>query len=558
MHWDIKSTIKEKTRSKRRQAIVKAVFSNRGLTKKTDIDAFLHPPNPLRLTPKQVGIDPAHVRTAIKRIQQAIQQQQPIIVFGDYDADGICATAILWETLHQLGAKTLPFIPQRQRHGYGLSSLGIKDIISDNKFKHTPPLIITVDNGIVAHKAADYCKQNDIDLIITDHHQPSDTPPQALAIIHTTQLAGAGVAWIFAKELVKHAPTGKAQPSASSTLDLAAIGTVTDLMPLKSHNRAVVTHGIEAIKTTHRPGLKTLLSQARIDPKAISTYHISYLIGPRINAMGRLESGLDSLRLLCTTSNERADRLATTLTKVNEDRKDLTYTLVEKAKAMIGETDSKLLIIQHQDFHEGVIGLIAGKLVEEYYRPAIVISQGDKTSKASARSIRGVNIIQLIRQADDLLINAGGHTLAAGFSIETSLIDAYRQRLSTIADKTISDDLLTPTLTVDCEITLDDISWPLYKKLEQLHPFGMGNPRPTFAITDIAPLDITTVGPEGKHLKLILPSKIKQQPTLQALWFNHGYMAKELATPTISLAASLDANTWNGRTTLQMKVKDVR
>lgn len=559
MRWEIKATITAKSQKDRLDQIIKTILKNRQLTTQKDIKNFLYPPDPRTFTPKAVGIDPKALAKALQRISKAVENQESIVIYGDYDADGICATAIMWETLHAASTTVYPFIPDRKLHGYGLSIKGIQDILNNPKFsaQDSPPsLIITVDNGIVAQEAAEFAKEQGIDLIISDHHLPAKTVPKALAIIHTTELAGSGVAWVFAKEIATKLAIGNSPLLISSTLDLATIGTVADLVPLKDHNRALVKWGFEQLQKTTRAGLQAIFHETAVKPEDLTTYHINFIIAPRLNAMGRLEHGLDSLRLLCTRNPNRAIKLAQTLGDTNLTRQELTQQLLEKALAAIGTPQDKLIIIDHQDFHEGVIGLVAGKIVETHYRPAIVIGRGETISKASARSVAGVNIIELIRKNEHLLVNAGGHPMAAGFTIETAKIEAFKQLTITISNQTITDESLKPLLTIDAAIKPEDISWGLFNELEKLKPFGMGNPTPVFALQSIKPLEVTTVGADGKHLKIILPSPIKQQSTLPALWFNHGERAEQL-TGTINLTFTLEENHWNGKRDLQLKIRDM-
>lgn len=550
MHWQIKKKISSTTAEKRREEILNSILLNRNIRSKAQKKLFLNPPKPKTISPEDVKINKPQLRKAIKRINKAISKQEEIVIYGDYDADGICATAILWETLYALGAKVSPFIPERSKHGYGLSVAGIKEVVTSLQ----PKLIITVDNGIVANKEAKYIAKLGIDLIISDHHVKTKILPQALAIVHSIDLSGSGVAWILAKEIVKN-KNRKNSFNIQSTLDLATIGTVADLVPLTKWNRVLVKWGLVKLRQTKRPGLISLLKLANIDKKLLDTHHISFIIGPRLNAMGRLEHALDSLRLLCTKDTNRANRLATTLSQTNQSRQELTSTLLKKALALVENPSHKLLIVDHKEFHEGIIGLIAGKIVEEHYRPTIVISKSKSISKASARSISGVNIIELIRKKQKLLINAGGHPMAAGFTIKTENIQAFRDEITKTAEDVIKKEQLQATLQIDCEIKLSDISWKLFHELDKLKPFGIGNPRPKFALQQIKPLEILQIGRDKNHLKLLLPSKLKSQPTFPALWFNKGKFASQLSEE-LSLAFSLDENIWKGKHKLQLLIKD--
>jgi single-stranded-DNA-specific exonuclease len=557
MNWNILSVLNQSSASQKRDEIITALLNNRGLTDSAQQQAFLHPAPPASLTLDSVGIDSKQTEKAVKRIIQAANKGEPIIIFGDYDADGITATGVLWETLSYLKIPAYPFIPSRDRHGYGLSVKGIEEAIFSLKpgVRGVKPLFVTVDNGIVAYEAAAYLKANHIDLIITDHHQPGPTLPPCYALVHTDSLAGAGVAWMFAKSLATHMKAGES--ITGSTLDLTTIGTVADMVPLTGANRQLVTAGLVALQKSKRPGLKALFDNAKIEPDTpITTYHINYVIAPRINAMGRLEHALDSLRLLLTTNPDRAVSLAHVLSDTNVTRQDLTQTFLDQAQTLVGETlNQNLIVVDHADFHEGVIGLVAGKLVETYYRPAIVISRGELVSKASVRSVPGVNIIEYLRQFSAFYVNAGGHPMAAGFTIETHKISEFKSVIQADALKTINPELLIPSLTVDCAITLEDISMDLYQALQQLKPFGMANREPVFCTSQCRVIDIRTVGKTGAHLK------VSFQAPSGTIYHGIGFnMAKKVSLDAthVDVAYTIEENVWNHTRTLQLHLKDVK
>ena len=308
----------------------------------------------------------------------------------------------MWETIHAMGGNVMPYIPHRQEEGYGLSIKGIDSV----REQYDPSLIITVDHGITAYKFIEYATLLGIDVVVTDHHVKPDKLPDC-TIVHTTNLCGAGVAWFVAKELGK------------PDLALAAIGTIADLVSLTGVNRSIVKFGLQEINKTKRVGLLALMQDAGVTPGELSTYDISHVLAPRLNAMGRLVHAMDALRLLCTHKEDKAIILARTLGLTNKERQQLTTDTTSHAfkgltSRLQGETLQKLLFISHETYNPGVIGLVAGKLVEEYYRPAVVISHGEEVSKGSARSIRGFNIVEAIKRCSDLLIDVGGHPMAAG------------------------------------------------------------------------------------------------------------------------------------------------
>ncbi|HVF69549.1 MAG TPA: single-stranded-DNA-specific exonuclease RecJ, partial [Xanthomonadales bacterium] len=505
---------------------------------------------------------------AVLRINNAVKDQEQIVVFGDYDVDGITGAAILWEMLHGLGAKILPHIPHRIEEGYGLSIVGINNIkekLPDIK------LIITDDNGIVANEAVDFANKQGIDVIITDHHVASDKLPKAHSIIHTTKLCGAGVAYLLAKEIEKTVIPAKAGIHGSpiksgmtidddNHLELAALGTIADMVPLTDANRAIVKHGLSKICKTKRKGLQELFTQAGLEKETFTPYEVGYIIAPRLNAAGRIESGMDSLRLICTTDPARARLLAEKLELINKERqlvlKEATEHAIEKIKNQKSKIKN-LLFIAHESYQQGVIGLVAGKLVEEFYRPAIVVSIGEKMSKASARSIAGFNMIEFLRVHASEFINVGGHPMAAGFSVATEKLLDLQKLLKKSADKVITEEILKRTLKIDTELSLSQITLELYNDIQALSPFGIGNPEPTFASMGVTVIDFKLLGKERNHLKL----RVQQDESeiFDAIGFGMGELALKLKPGSkIDIAYSIDENVWNGNTKLQLKIKDLK
>ncbi len=528
------------------QDILTILLHNRGIKGKKQTDNFITPSLGL-VTAKSVGIDALQLKRAIERIKSAITNAETIVIFGDYDVDGITGTAILWETLYKKTKHVFPYIPDRVEEGYGLSIKGMTNVLA----KHPKTtLVITVDNGIVAGAAAVWAKDKGIDVIITDHHTSGKQTPDAYAIVHTTNLCGAGVAYLLSQAF-------KEKGDIDDHLELAALGTVADLVPLTGANRAIVKFGITSLKQTKRPGLRALYQAAGIDPSTMSVYTIGHLIGPRLNATGRLASAMDSLRLLCTPDTSRAQKLSDYLERTNRERQLMMREATDHATLLARETVSsrKLIVVSHESYQQGVIGLVAGRLVEEYYRPAIVIARGKEESKASARSIRGFNIIEALRQSAGLLIDVGGHPMAAGFTLETKLIEQFTQLLEKIAEPLLTDDLLEKKLQIDCKLPFSIITKSFYKKLQTLAPFGMANAEPVFMTEDVTVEDIRVIGHGATHLKMIVR---RDNTSFDAIGFGLGELSSDIhAGDTVALAYSIDENTWNGSTKLQLKVKDI-
>ena len=541
-------TLDKGARAEKRKAedIVDILLENRELKTKGDKESFLNPKKPAELSLKDFGIQAVDVKKAIKRISKAIKDKEKVIVYGDYDADGICATAIVWEALYKAGVDITPYIPDRFSDGYGLNAKSIKNLKQQTK---DLKLIITVDNGIVAKEAVNAANKLGIDVIITDHHEKGRGLPGAHSIIHTKATSGSGIAWVFAREFYK----AKKKPFTDS-LELAAIGTVADQLQLIGINRSIAKFGLEALGRTKRVGLIALLQEAGIKDNEIETYVINFVIAPRINAMGRLGSGMDSLRLLCTKNVKRASDLSKLLGRTNQERQKITENVITHAKELAVARNS-FIVVADASYHEGVIGLAAGKLVEEYFRPAIVIAVGEEISKASARSIPGVNLIKALRELEGMLVAVGGHEMAAGFSIKTKDIDLFTKRLEKLAKKYLKESTLQKTLKIDTELIFPEITYSLCHSLKKLAPFGQGNPTPTFVSKDVEIAGARLVGKDGSHLKLKLK---KDDKYFDAIGFGLGGVYKdELRGKTVDIAYAVEENIWNGNISLQMKLKDL-
>jgi single-stranded-DNA-specific exonuclease len=520
--------------------IIQTLLSNRGLTTKKDIEQFLHPKLPREFTAKDVGIAPPALKNAIARIRKAVKDKESIVVYADYDADGITAGAIMWETIHAMGGVVMPYIPHRVEEGYGLSVKGIDTV----REQHDPSLIITVDHGITARDKVAYTASLGIDVIVTDHHVAPDKLPDC-TIIHTTNLCGAGISWFVANALSEN----------GELLGLASIGTIADIVPLTGANRSIVKYGLRQLNKTKRVGLLALLRDAGLTVGEVTTYDVSHILAPRLNAMGRLVHAMDALRLLCTHREDKAMLLARKLGLTNKERQQLTMDTSQHAKNIVKEGSKeglpKLLFVSHESYNQGVIGLVAGKLVEEYYRPAIVVSRGEEVSKASARSIAGFNIVEAIKSCSDLLVDVGGHPMAAGFTVETRNLTELQTRLEKIAEKKLTDNLLTREVRIDTELPLSAVTGELWQKIRDFEPFGFGSPEPVFATRGVTVSDARLVGADGKHLKLRVSS-------FDAIAFGMGdlYPKIKIGKP-IDIAYTIDQNIWNGRKSLQLKLRDI-
>ena len=529
----IQKEMKWKIAPRKSDYLIEQLLINRGIKTTKDKELFFHP----KLEDFAGDLKIPGIPKAVKRILQAVEKDELIVVYGDYDADGICASAILYKGLTSIGAKVLPYIPHREKEGYGLSKSGLEFVRDSGA-----TLVITVDNGIVAIEQAKFAKKIGLDLIITDHHIPGRNLPQALVIVHSTKMCGASVAWCLIKDLVK-------KELAVELLQLAAIATVCDLLPLVGLGRAFVVEGLKGLNRTTNLGLLSLINECglRLQLGNIGSFEIGYMIGPRLNAMGRLDHAIDSLRLLCTKDPVKAKRLAKLLCEANTTRQQMTMEAVEQAKLLVDEKQ-KIHVLASKEWSAGIIGLVAGKVAEGYNRPAIAISIGAEVSKGSARSIDGINIVELIRKHSDILIDVGGHPGAAGFSILSKYVEVFKKRLEKLA-------LVLPeeekVLEIEAEVESKQLTKSLVSEIEKFEPFGMNNKKPVFATKTMTVSDIRTVG-EGKHLKF-------KADNIDVIAFSFGDLITKLHEKQIvDLAFQLEINRFNGTEKLQLKVLDVR
>ncbi len=534
------------------------VLYNRGIATPEEADAFLMPDalygNPFELY---------RMNAAVDRLRRAIRAGEPMAVYGDFDVDGVTATALLVQTLQSLGAKVKPYIPHRIDEGYGLNPDALKQLQEQGV-----RIVITVDCGVRSLDEIAFGKQIGLDMIVTDHHAPGDELPDALAIIDPKQaackypwkeLSGAGIAFKLAQGLLRaeaRVPLSKGRTpiSEDNLLDLVALGTVADLVPLTGENRAFVKKGLAQLRLAERPGIQAILRQAALKAESIDAGMIGYTLGPRLNAAGRLESALMAYNLLTTQYPGEADDLAQKLEEMNRERQRLTNEMTAKARESVSATaeTERLLFVAATEYPEGIVGLIASRLSEEFYRPAVAVHCGAEESRGSARSINEFNIVTALDECSDLLVRHGGHSMAAGFTVRNDKLAELESRLKAIASRVLVDAQLAPTLTIDAEAPLADMTWPLQKTLEQLAPFGYGNREPIFCSRGITVRDSRVVGNE--HLKLVLSDG---QTIWDAIAFRQGSWLGDLPR-RIDIAYQLESRTFNGDAHLQLNVKDLQ
>ena len=564
MNITYKHEISTKTKP---QEIIDLLLKSRNIK---DIDSFLNPPSPLEFTLKDFGFKQKEISPMMRLLTRIKKNDEMIIVYTDYDADGITGGAVLWETLHLLGFKVMPYVPHRKTEGYGFSKKGIDAV----KKEFNPVLIMSVDHGITAKKEVEYANNHGIDVIITDHHhrQEEKVPDSAACIFHIPALSGSGTAYMVAKEIFNYFKIQESHKVGGQTkfkvlekyfktdyLALAAIGTVADLVPLVGPSRSIVTYGLKSFSKVDRPGIKHILKEAQIEGKEIRPYEIGFIIAPRINAVGRLEHAIDALRLLCTTDEKRARELAQKVGNLNTNRQDLVKEQVAEAQAQMKKFKviPKLIILYADHWHEGVIGLIAGNILEEYYRPTIVMTKGDGFYKASVRSIPGFHITDFLKTLDSYFTNYGGHAAAAGFTLKGEKLEMFLEVAVKKAEKIISDEMLERTMEVDLKIPLSLSTKPLVNALNKLAPFGMGNAKPTFT-SEASVVHAKILGKQRNHLKLQVKDVSGQSLPLDMIAFGQAEIFKQLSkNQKITLVYHLDLNEWNGQKNVQGMVKHV-
>ena len=507
----------------------------------------------------------ADMDKAIPRLERAIAQREKIAIHGDYDVDGVTSTVILRRALEMLGGNVVHFLPERMRDGYGLQPATIERLHADGV-----GLIVSVDCGIRAAEAARRARDLGVDLIITDHHEPEETLPDAVAVINPKRadcsypdkyLAGVGVALKVVQALCARAQKSKWLPA---FVKVAAIGTLADVVPLVGENRVIARHGLASLsKGPHAIGLRALLDASGLTGKTIDSYHVGFMLAPRVNAAGRMSTPDIAARLLLATDErmeEEARALAQQLCDENTRRQLEEAELVAQAKKAI-ETDPavgahNVLVVGGAGWHRGVIGIAASKLVDTYHKPSIVLSIDGDIAHGSCRSIPDFDILGALEQCSDLFIKFGGHKQAAGLTIEAARVPEFRTRINAFADETIEPDQLRPRLRIDAPLSLKGITHDLVSGLDQLGPFGMSNPRPVLHAKGVEIVD----GPrtiKDRHLKMTFAQEGRR---FRAIAWRAAEKAEflEKNKAAVNLAFSLDRNEFQGETFLELSVADVK
>ena len=499
------------------------------------------------------------MKKAVSRITKALKNNENITIFGDYDADGITSTTILKRFFHDINKECNVYIPNRLNEGYGLNKNAIKKLSEDGT-----NLIITVDCGITAIEETKYAKELGIDIVITDHHEPGEEIPDAEAVVDCKrkdnkypfrELAGCGVAFKLTQALCKNLELNENQ--ALKYLDIACVGTISDVVPLVDENRVIVKLGMLLLKQTKNLGLKQIINNAHF--KEFNSMSVAFGITPRINACGRLGHQDEALELFTTDNQEKATELAKKMDEYNIQRQleekriyDEAITLLQEETQTNGITNC--IVLGHENWNPGVIGIVSSRITEKFYKPSILVCFDKDIAKGSGRSIEGFDLHKALMKCDKYLTNYGGHSLAAGLSLNRKDFEKFKNMINEYAEKNIKDEDLIPTINIDLKLEDSQLNIEDVEELKLLEPFGQSNEEPIFMITNLKVVSIKTLS-DGKHLKLYL----KNQNYLDAIGFNLGERANELKIgDTIDIVGNLNINEFNNTKKVQMLLKDFK
>ncbi len=530
--------------------LIAQILYNRGLREPSQLQSFLAGDKSLSSSPFLLP----DMHQAVARIYQALLSSENIAIYGDYDADGITATALLVQGLSSLGGKVIPYIPHRLTEGYGLKKAALESL-----YQQGISLVITVDCGITSLPEVKKAHRMGLDIIITDHHTPLPEIPPAVAIVNPklsnsaypfAELTGAGVAFKLLQALFQS--LGR-EDHLNKLIDLVAVGTIADVSPLVGENRYLVKEGLKSINTTPRLGIKEIITQAGLNIGSLDAKSISWTIAPRLNAAGRLGHAMTSYKLLMTDSPQEAYRLARWLEQKNTERQQLTATTLAKAREQVlAKGIAPLLMASGNDYFIGIAGLVASRLSEEFYRPAIVIETGERTSRGSCRSIPEFNIIAALNQCRHLFSQFGGHSQAAGFTLPTENLAYLQETLLQLATTQLAEVDLRPRLDIDAEVMLPDLGGDTFPITQKLAPFGRGNPLPIFLSRRVEVVDCRPMGNGGEHLRL----KLRQGGTRwDGVGFRLGNYRAEAVSP-LDVVYNLEVDRWGGEEKLRLNILD--
>lgn len=508
----------------------------------------------------------ADMDRAVERVTQAVQRGEQILFYGDYDVDGTTAVALMYSFFRQQGYTRIGYyIPDRYKEGYGISELGI-DYAAQNGYT----LIIALDCGIKANNRVNYAHRHNIDFIICDHHLPGDQIPDAVAVLDPKRpdcqypykhLSGCGVGFKLLQGYCTR--NGIDMEALYPHLDLLAVSIASDIVPITDENRVMAYYGLERLNTAPSIGLKAIIKAANVQPEHIGIDSIVFRIGPRINAAGRMESGRTAVDLLCADDEATAQSICTLINSCNNDRKHIDRSITHEAIRMLAADNRQhhrhSTVLFNPSWHKGVVGIVASRLIETYYRPTVVLTQSGDLATGSARSVPGYDLYQAIESCADLLENFGGHTYAAGLTMRVEHVDEFRERFNDYVSRTIDPTMLSPQVEVDAQIALTDIDDKFFRILKQFQPFGPGNMSPVFesnGLTDTG--DSRLVGTEKEHLKLSLVQQpANRQYDAIAFQLAEHYPDVHRRRP-FSICYTLHENVFKGVTSMQLRVKDIK
>lgn len=539
--------------------IVAQLLFSRNLHTQEAVDEFLLPDYSQDIHDPFLFKD---MEKACQRIYQAIATQELITVFADYDADGVSSAIILHSVLSDLGANFNVYLPHREKEGYGLNPVAVEEIAGTGT-----KLIITCDCGVSNNPEIALANTKNVDVIVTDHHALPETLPDAYAIIHPQApgetypfkfLCGGGVAFKLAQGLLKHASNQFALKDKEAKekwlLDMVAISTVADMVPILGENRTLLKHGLIVLKKTRRVGLQMMFKVAGIEPKEIDATTIGFAIAPRINTAGRMDHANQAYFLIKETDPDKAAAMAVALNQNNTERQKITESIFREAKNLDLDIQDKLLVFYKSDWPAGLISLAANKLLREYNRPCLVLcGQGDKIV-GSARSLEGFNITEALTKNKDLLVRFGGHPQAAGFTVTAENYDILIKNLKALATQELTDAALQSKLDIEKKIDLDQINWDLVDWLAKFTPYGQGNPEPYFMSENVFISQARKVGSDAQHLKLELAQNKKK---IGGIGFGLGNIDLAIGH-NVDIVYNININEWNGNREIQLKIKDIR
>ena len=533
--------------------IVAKLLINRGLGDPHKARQFLAADMESLLSPW----DLKGMREAVACVTKIMEEGGSIVVYGDYDVDGITATSVVYRFLKRCGASVSYYIPERQSEGYGLNLEALEGLIAKGA-----DLVITVDCGISSYDIVEAVRDR-LALVITDHHEAPALIPRAVAVVDHKQpncpypdknLAGVGVAYKLCQAIWQER-TGEVY---QADLDIVALGTVADVVPLVGENRILVKAGLSKMQLQPNRRIKALIDVAGLKDRKITAGHIGYTLAPRLNAAGRVAHATRAVELLTTPSQEEAYEIAEGLQETNLERQALERDIHEMARQDVlkqGPDADYVVVVGGQDWHPGVIGIVASRLVEEFYKPTLVISIKDGIGKGSCRSIDNCNIYEALQSAEDLLIQFGGHQAAAGFSIKEDKIPALRERLAQYCKEHLAETDYLPIVDIDSQVAIDDIDVPLIEEIETLEPYGMANPTPVLALEEATISDLFLMGQQKKHAKVLLE---REDSTIDAIaWNRPDLHASFFPGDRVKVAFTVQKNEWNGHVSPQLMIQDM-